>query len=335
MCYNPDMKEQISYEKHAKELQEMLDSMVDVLSSAIDALTPYNGNHTRNMCKYGRKFLEWMNDCYDDCLKTGREDPEVRYHRSSEAEIRRFLLAVQLHDVGKLVTPLQVMNKKTRLGGYEQRVFGRLRLIGALDRVAFLEGRMDQKTYDERKAQLEKARAFVEEVDPAGALPEGASAYIKELAQMTYIDEQGEEMPWFDPIEIKKLSIRKGTLTYDERKTMEKHVQHTARLLSEMKFPEDDWEVPVWAADHHEMMDGSGYPAKKQGAEIDWHVRLLTILDVFDALTARDRPYKRPTEITKSLGIMQDMAADGKLDGMLVDLFRQSKCWREDPEEKR
>lgn len=319
----------ISYEKHAQELQEMIDSMVDVMSAAIDALTPYNGNHTRSMCLYGKNFLDWMNEKLASS-KTPEETEfllKKGFKPTSDEEIHRFLMAVRLHDVGKLVTPLPVMNKKTRLGGYDVRVSERFKLIGALDRIAFLEGKLGESIYLERKEELEKAKAFVKEVDKVGKLPKGALEYIEKLSNLTYIDEGGEELPWLDPYEVKKLSIGKGTLTAEERKTMEKHVKYTAELLAEMKFPEADFEVPLWAVDHHELLDGSGYPKKKSGDEIDWHVRLLTILDVYDALTARDRPYKSPTNNEKALEILRDMAEEGKVDSNLVELFCESKAW--------
>lgn len=141
-----NQKKTISYEKHAQELQEMIDSMVDVMSSAIDALTPFNGNHTRNMCRYAENFLRWMNGqleenknpnssiknrnlgnltAFENSKRDGTSENanessnydellEAGYHYTDEEEIRRFILAVRLHDVGKLVTPLPVMNKKNQ-----------------------------------------------------------------------------------------------------------------------------------------------------------------------------------------------------------------------------
>ncbi len=316
-------KTDVSYEEHIRELEEMLDSMVDVMSTAIDALTPYNARHSKNMTIRGQAFLRWINE------NEGSLSGRWKHGHISDEELRRFTLAVQLHDVGKLVTPLHIMNKDTRLGGYEQRVFGRLRLIGALDKVAFLEGRMPEDIYNERAELLKKADNFIRRIDKAADLSEKDLDFIDRLSHMTYVNESGEEHPWLDPIEISKLSIRRGTLTRHERGIMEKHAALTAKLLSEMKFPKADAEIPKWAADHHELLDGSGYPAHKKGDEIDWHVRLLTILDVYDALVARDRPYKKPLPPYESLEIMKDMAQHGKLDETLLGLFIESGAWQE------
>ena len=124
------------------------------------------------------------------------------------------------------------------------------------------------------------------------------------------------------------LSIRKGTLSQEERRQMEEHVEVTDRLLSQIHFPGDLSHVRQWAAAHHELLNGSGYPKHLKGEEIPDAVRIITILDIFDSLVADDRPYKRAMPVEKALSILKTMAEEeGKLDPALTAHFIASRCW--------
>ena len=124
------------------------------------------------------------------------------------------------------------------------------------------------------------------------------------------------------------LSIRKGTLSGDEREIMEGHVSVTGKLLSKIHVSTDLSHVSQWASSHHEFLDGSGYPNHLHGDAIPREVRIITILDIFDALVANDRPYKKGMPVERALSILRNMAEEeGKLDPELTRLFCQSKCW--------
>ena len=125
------------------------------------------------------------------------------------------------------------------------------------------------------------------------------------------------------------LSIRKGTLSPAERKIMENHVAVTDQLLEPLDFPEELSHVRPWAAAHHELLNGKGYPNHLKGDEIPTEVRLITILDIFDAMVADDRPYKRGMAPDRALSILKNRAEkDGDLDRDLVRAFTESDCWR-------
>lgn len=125
------------------------------------------------------------------------------------------------------------------------------------------------------------------------------------------------------------LSIRKGTLSPDERKIMEDHVVVTGQLLEPLEFPAELSHVRSWAAAHHELLNGKGYPNHLKGDEIPIEVRLITILDIFDAMVADDRPYKRGMDPDRALSILKIRAEkDGDLDAELVRAFTESGCWR-------
>ena len=123
------------------------------------------------------------------------------------------------------------------------------------------------------------------------------------------------------------LSIRKGTLTAKERGLMQGHATSTWNILKQVDFPGAYANIPLWASSHHELLHGTGYPKGISEDRIPREVRLLTILDIFEALTAKDRPYKTPFTIEKALGIMDNMVKEGSLDGELLSLFKESRAW--------
>lgn len=307
---------------YSRQLERTMDSMVSVMSTAIDALTPYNANHSRNMAKYAKKFIKWMNETGEGWTFTPEDE-------------RRFIMAVQLHDVGKLVTPLEVMNKETRLNGREKEIHNRFKYIAKLDEVDYLKKRLSAEEYKGRKAQLEAGHQIIDKINKAGFLTDDMIKIIHDYAKNTYWDEDDDEdldpQPWLTEEEVHLLSIQKGTLSSEEREIMENHVVMTAKLLGEMEFTDADQNIRNWASDHHELLNGSGYPNHKTGDDLDWNVRLLTILDVFDALTARDRPYKPPMPLEKAFAILDDMAnKEGKIDPMILELFKKSKAGEPD-----
>ena len=300
--------------QYAEQVTSLLDSLVGALSTAIDERTPYNANHTRNMVRYGTNFLDWLEATGSDW----KFDADRR---------RTFLLSVWLHDVGKLVVPLDVMDKESRLGAKLDDVQQRLRIIGLLDRVAALEGKISGEELARRDAERADALTFIERVNKAGFLPDEDLARVDELAGRTYTDESGEEKPWLTEEERVCLSVRKGTLTAAERGVMESHVVVTGRILRHVNFPKMYAETPRWAAMHHELLNGRGYPDHVTAEAIPREVRLLTILDVFDALTARDRPYKPAMPLEKALGILHSMVNEGAVDGEILAMFEESRAW--------
>lgn len=302
--------------QYAEQITGLLDSLVGALSTAIDQRTPYNANHTRSMVKYAARFLDWLE-------RTGNE-------WSFDTDRRRsFLLSVWLHDVGKLVVPLEVMDKPTRLGSGLERLESRFAAMALLDRIALLEGRLDEAGFSAAAAEREEALDFIRKANTAGFLPDESIARVEELARRTYTDENGSVRPWLTEEERTCLTIRKGTLTAREREIMESHVTATACILEQVAFPRQYAQVPEWAAAHHELLNGTGYPDHRTADSLPREVRLLTILDVFDALTARDRPYKPPLPVEKALAILHDMARTGGLDESILALFEESRAWEE------
>lgn len=289
----------------SEEINDLLHSFVTVMVGAIDTRSPYNANHTKSMVRYGERFLDWLdkNNC-EFKIRDKDKDP--------------FIMSIWLHDIGKLLIPLEIMDKATRLGEKKKDIANRITIAILMERLA--------NNTDKIKV-LEEARDFIFEINEAGYMPDDKIAKVLEIAKITCLDENGNELKLLTDEEVNSLTIVRGTLTEDERHIMESHVEYTKKMLSGMKFSGRYKNVSSVASSHHELMDGSGYPLKKKSDEINNQTRLITILDIYDALTAEDRPYKPPLPVEKAFAILDDMAAHGKIDKDILDMFKESRAW--------
>ena len=301
--------------QYAQQITVLLNSLVKALSTAIDERSHYNANHTRSMVRMAEAFLEWLS----------REKPVLRFEEDRQ---HAFLMSVWLHDVGKLGVPLAVMDKATRLGPALEAVEHRFEKIRLLNRIALLEGRITREEWRAREDARALWLGHIRRINAAMGLSEEDEGIIEEIARSRCPDEDGGALPFLTEDEAEALKIRRGTLTAGEREIMQSHVVKTARILAQVHFPEAFARVPQWAAMHHELLDGTGYPDHRRGDEIPMEVRLLTILDIYEALTARDRPYKKPMTHERAFAILRGMADAGSLDSGLLDLFEQSEAWK-------
>ncbi|MCR4597410.1 MAG: GAF domain-containing protein [Acetatifactor sp.] len=301
---------------YSREITALLESMVQVLSTAIDARSPYNANHTRNMARYGRRFLTWLRENHPEKAMTPQEE-------------REFLMAVWLHDVGKLGIALSVMDKASRIEGFEDDICKRFELIELLTEIRYLRGECTLEQYEETKKELAQDFATIQKANKAGFLTDDLYDAIQAISKKEYIDRDGLTKHWLTDHETETLSIRKGTLTAEERSIMESHVVLTRKMLERIRFSKEYSHVTRWASNHHELLNGSGYPQHLKGEQLSFQERLLTILDIFDALTASDRPYRKAIPREKAFDILRSMVDEGKLDGEVLELYLNSDAWAE------
>ena len=306
--------------RYLAEIQELFHSFVRVFVSAVDERSPYNASHTRHMAAYGERFLDYLNAQVE---KNGRQAPFDAGRREE------LLMSIWLHDVGKLVIPLEIMDKQARLShGQHQAFLHRMETLRLLGEIDALSGR--RENLEGLWEDINKAGGLVESANTAGFVTDEMLESLKQLAERTYRDRDGKEKPWLTKEEFEMLSIRKGTLSDKERDVMQSHVVMTDRLLSQIQFSAELSHVREWAASHHEYLSGDGYPRHLSGDEIPPEVRILTILDIFDALTADDRPYKPGMPPERALSVLKDMAEkENRLDRELVEQFAKSRCWEQ------
>ena len=300
---------------YVEALKTQLYSFVEALTTALEERTPYNAQHTRNVERYASMLADYINDLH-------AEGKCEEFFESGWKE--QLMLAALIHDIGKMVIPLNIMNKATRLGQEIGRVDDRFTLLHALYEVDMLRGRITQEEYEQTTVQLREELAFIHEIDTMDYVNDVTYERIQELAKKQHVSEDGTILPYLTEREVSCLSIRSGTLTMEERKEMENHVVMTSKILDKVEFFKGFSMVPKWVGAHHEYLDGSGYPNQLQGDELDFETRLLTVVDIYDALAATDRPYKKPIPREKAIEILRSMAEKNKVDRRLVEWLNEA-----------
>ena len=300
--------------RYAQDIETLLDSLVRALTTAIDERSHYNAKHTQNMVKMAEAFLDWMEN----------NGNPWKYDR---AKRRAFIMCVALHDVGKLTVPLTIMDKSSRLGPRLEILRDRFTKVKLLNRIEMLEGRITAEEYNKAQTEADKNLEFICRVNTVTSLPDDDLERIRNLSSLMFTDENGTTQKLLTDEETTMLSIRKGTLTSQERSVMKGHVVSTWNILKNVHFPDQYAEVPKWAASHHELLNATGYSGGMHGAEIPREVRLLTILDIFEALTSKDRPYKHPIPLEETWSILDSMVQEGALDGKILSEFKTSRAW--------
>ena len=291
-------------------LKTQIYSFVEALTTALEERTPYNALHTRNVEKYASLLADHITQLH----KEGKCDKSFEPARKEQ-----LMLAALIHDIGKMVVPLSIMNKATRLGQELEKVEDRFSLLKVLYEVDMLRGRLTQEEYEAVIDDLTSELAFIHEIDVIDYVDDKTYEHIERLSKKQHVDEDGTVIPYLTQKEVTSLSIRSGTLTVQERKEMENHVVMTSKILEKVQFYKGFSMVPKWVGAHHEYLDGSGYPNQLKGDELDLETRLLTVVDIYDALTATDRPYKKPIPRKKAIEILKNMAEKGKVDLQLVE----------------
>lgn len=295
---------------YVEALKTQIYSFVEALMTALEERTPYNALHTRNVEKYVSLLADYITQLHKEGKYEKTFDP---------AKKEQLMLAALIHDIGKMVVPLSIMNKATRLDSELEKVDDRFRLLEALYEIDLLRGRITQEEYETVVDDLKSELAFIHEIDVIDYVDDEMYEHIKRLSEKKHVKEDGSTLPYLTERETECLSIRSGTLTVQERKEMENHVVMTSRILEKVQFYKGFSMVPKWVGAHHEYLDGSGYPNHLKGDELDLETRLLTVVDIYDALAATDRPYKKPIPRKKAIEILKSMAQKGKVDLQLVE----------------
>lgn len=307
---------------YLEEISKQMWSFTEAMTEAIDARTPYNGSHTRKVAEYAGKIVDYVNRLHE------RGEETLYFSKEHKDQV---VMAAFLHDIGKMIVPIGVMNKQTRLDSHLERMESRLENIELRLQIDRLHGEISQECYEKRAEEVEQARTVIHMADGAGFLDDEKIAQIEQIFTYCYENPAGTmRIPFVTEEEKECLSIRKGTLTETERSIMESHVVMTERILSKVHFNKAFAKAPLWAAQHHECINGKGYPKKLKGDELGAEARILAVADICDALLATDRPYKKPLPKEKAFDIMEDMAANGMIEGKFVKYLEA--CLDEDRE---
>lgn len=296
------------------ETRGMLFSMAEAMAEAIDGRTPYNASHTKNVAKRCVEMLDYINQLH--------HEKKTEFH-FSEDDKRQLYLAAMLHDVGKMDTPIEVMDKPTKLGDREKELRNRLEIISLHIKNDALNGTATQAEADSRLAKIQEFIDKLGGFNCGRPLKDDEWALIKEIEESVYKAPDGKEIPYLSDEERDDLHIKAGTLSDAERTIMQNHVVYTDKILSHMQFGEKFKDVRKMASNHHELLNGKGYPNGIGAEKLDTMTRILTIMDIYDALIADDRPYKKPKPIDIAFKILDEEAEFGKIDKELLEFAKE------------
>jgi len=303
-------------------LENLLEAFLKSVIYAIGEKSPHTAGHIERMTKLSMMITEAINkdkDTYKD--KNFNKD-----------ELKQINIAALVHDIGKLTTPEHIINKSTKLEKIYDRlelILLKIKLIQNEFKFLLLENKIDKKRYNDEIQKLENYSIFIEKSNNGSEWFSDKDAQkIEEIKKETYLFGEKTYKILSDD-EAYSLSVQKGTITKKEREVINNHATVSIDILNRLPFPEKYKEVPQIAGNHHEKINGRGYPKGLKGDEISFEARILAITDIFEALTASDRPYKEANSLSVSMKILHDMAKNDSLDKGLVKFFYESGLYLE------
>ena len=313
------------------QLQNLFHSFVKVINDAIDKKSSYTGGHCDRVPKLAMMIADAVNDTFAGSLKD---------FTFTERERRELELAGLLHDCGKITTPVHVVDKATKLECIFDRINNietRFEVVKCKARIVFLEGCMaafeNKETleiaYHETLKKIDGDMTFLRRINMGGELMKDEDvARVKDISECyAVIDESGKRSAFLTENEVTNLTIRAGTLSNDERLIINDHAVMTLSILNSLPWPKELRNVPAYAGSHHERVDGKGYPNGLTGDQMSIQAKVLGIADIFEALTAKDRPYKKTKKISESLSILGQMCLGGHVDPDLFDVFVRKQVY--------
>lgn len=320
-----------------EEIKDLFEGFVDASVQAIESRDPTTSGHSRRVAT--------LSVALATCVDAAGEGP-FRDVRFSPTTLKQLEYAGVLHDFGKVGVREKVLVKAKKLyeedlrairmrfafirrsleGDHSER---KLRMALELAREELPPRFADADADLARKlAELDGAWAFINKANEPTVLEEGGLERLVEIGQLVYTGPDGEPRHYIEREEVAALQVRRGSLTDVERVEIESHVVHTYNFLKKIPWGKRFADVPRIAGAHHEYLNGGGYPRHLASAEIPLESRIMTIADIFDALTASDRPYKKAVPIDRALGIIESEVKAGKCDAQLFRVFVDGEVYK-------
>ena len=305
------------------QLEQLFESFINLINTAIDEKSPYTGGHCQRVPTLTMLLAEAVNETRDGPLADFTMSEKDRY------ELK---IAGLLHDCGKVTTPVHVVDKATKLETIYDRVHlldTRFEVLKRDAEIDCLRKGLDEAALRERLRALEDDRKFLQACNVGGErMRDEDVERVKRIAGYRWRDVAGHEADFLTADEVKNLTIRAGTLTDDERKIINHHIVATNKMLEALPWPKHLTNVPEYAGGHHERMDGKGYPKGLTREQMSVQARCMGIADIFEALTAKDRPYKKGKTLSESLEILGRMRINHHVDPDLFDVFVRRRVYR-------
>lgn len=317
-----------------QKMEALFEAFAEAITKAFDEKSSFTGVHIRQVAKLATLIARAIDE--DDHVYA-----DVNYSPEMHHTIK---IAALVHDVGKIATPESILQKSTKLETIHDRIDSvrhRFEILKRDTRIEALENRLEKTTQgadtstpsiDElcrpRFQELDKHFAFLQSMNTGREfLEEQAADKIQQLANIHY-QLNGQNRPLLDTDEVMNLSIRRGTLNQAERETIMDHARISLDILKTLPFPEQYERIVDIAANHHEKLDGSGYPRGLTAQQLTLEDHILILADLYEALTSPDRPYKKPLSLKQVTNILSAMANNGEIDKTLLRFFFESGAYQ-------
>jgi HD-GYP domain-containing protein (c-di-GMP phosphodiesterase class II) len=319
------------------DIHRLFEGFVRASVTAIEARDPATSGHSFRVANLTLALAEAV-DRADSGLYA-----DIKFSRDQMREIR---YASLLHDFGKVGVREEVLVKAKKLYPEQMELIkqrfafvkrtieneilqSQVKYLLEKGREEFLA---EQKNFDRKQADVVREldhylEAIIWANEPT-VLPEGSFEHLVEISNVQYSDPDGKSRPLLTAEEVGLLSIRRGSLDEDERRQIEAHVLHTVNFLQQIPWTSELRNVTEIARGHHEKLNGSGYPYRLSAPEIPLQTRMMTISDIFDALAAADRPYKKAVSVERALQILHQAVQDNEIDPQLFSIFKSAKIYQ-------
>jgi len=315
-----------------RQLEMLFEGFIQAINVAIDDKSPYTGGHCQRVPELTLMLAHAVN--------ATQEGPLAQVHLTDK-DFYELRIAALLHDCGKVTTPVHVVDKATKLQTLHDRihevdtrweVIKRDALVRQWQAIAQgMDATQAQAEYTAFVAQCDADREFLRRANIGGERM--LDADVQRVCQIGrsyhWQTPSGQEAPLLTGEEMDNLMVRAGTLNAAERETINHHIVATIKMLQSLPWPKHLQNVPEYAGGHHERMDGGGYPRGLRREQMSWQARMMGIADIFEALTAHDRPYKRGMPLSQALHILQGFKERGHIDPDLYEVFVRHKVYRQ------